>query len=97
MLYGRESVNLPSRFLNEIDESLLEIESSNINNKDKIVVNDMYLNAEVDYQVGDVVMHTVYGKGVVVGVDKSIVTIAFHKKYGIRKLMKNHKSLKKIN
>ena len=46
--------------------------------------------------IGDNVIHTIYGKGVVVGVDKSIVTIAFSKNFGIRKLMKNHKSLKKI-
>ena len=42
-------------------------------------------------------MHTIYGRGVVVGVDSSLVTIAFSKQYGIRKLMKNHKSLKKVS
>ena len=56
----------------------------------------MYQNSDVEYQVGDVVMHTIYGRGVVVAVDKSILTIAFGKQYGIRKLMKNHKSVRKL-
>ena len=41
-------------------------------------------------------MHTTYGKGVVIEVDDKFVSIAFAKNFGIRKLMKNHKSLKKI-
>ena len=57
----------------------------------------MYTEEDVSYQIGDVVMHTIYGRGVVVGVDSSLVTIAFSKQYGIRKLMKNHKSLKKVS
>ena len=56
----------------------------------------MYNDEDTDYNIGDTVMHTIYGKGVVVGVEKSIITIAFNKNFGIRKLMKNHKSLKKI-
>ena len=56
----------------------------------------MYSSEDVEYQEGDVVMHTMYGKGVVVGVDNTFVSVAFSRQYGIRKLMKNHKSLKKI-
>ncbi len=98
MLYGHENFNLPSRFIDEIDNNLLEVDSKIINNNknDKIVIEDMYNDSDTDYNIGDNVMHTIYGKGVVVGVDKSIVTIAFSKNFGIRKLMKNHKSLKKI-
>ncbi len=97
MLYGHENFNIPSRFIDEIDNNLLEVDSKVINNKnDKIVIEDMYNDYETDYNIGDNVIHTIYGKGVVVGVDKSIVTIAFSKNFGIKKLMKNHKSLKKI-
>ena len=37
-----------------------------------------------------------YGEGVVVNVDKSIITVAFPYPYGTVKLMKNHKNIKKI-
>ena len=97
MLYGHETMNIPSRFISEIDPGLLEVDENTIDNKkEKIVVEDMYNDGDVDYQIGDVVLHSIYGKGVVVGVEKTIVTIAFSKNYGIRKLMKNHKSLKKL-
>ncbi len=98
MLYGHENMNLPSRFIDEIDNNLLEVDEKIINNKnDNFVIEDMYNDEDTDYNIGDNVMHTIYGKGVVVGVEKSIVTIAFNKNFGIRKLMKNHKSLKKIS
>ena len=41
-------------------------------------------------------MHETYGRGVVIEVDKMLVTVAFNNKIGIKKLMKNHKSLKKM-
>ena len=98
MLYGKESLNLPSRFIEEIDSDLLEVEnkvkmvSSTMNfNKSK-----MYSSEEVDYKSGDVVLHENYGRGVVVGVDKLLITVAFNNSVGIKKLMKNHKSIKKL-
>lgn len=95
MLYGHESMNIPSRFIDEIDSSLLETNEDNFK-KETINIENMYSNEDVSYEIGDVVMHSIYGRGVVVGVEKSIVTIAFSKNFGIRKLMKNHKSLKKL-
>jgi len=95
MMYGKTSQNLPSRFLDEIDSQLLEEDR----NKEKTVTihkEEMYSEEDVLYQNGDVVMHSIYGRGVVIGVDKSIVTVAFSRQYGIRKLMKNHKSLRKV-
>ena len=50
----------------------------------------------MEYKSGDVIMHTIYGKGVVIDVGDKLLTIAFAKNFGIKKLMKNHKSLKKI-
>lgn len=97
MMYGRTSQNIPSRFLNEIDPELLEMDKSLMTNEKVIAKEEMYRTDDVEYLVGDVVMHTMYGRGVVVGIDKTLVTIAFSKQYGIRKLMKNHKSLKKVN
>ena len=96
MMYGQINRNIPSRFIEEIDSNLIEKEFSEPTEK-VIHKEDMYTQEDVSYAVGDVVMHTIYGRGVVVGVDSSLVTIAFSKQYGIRKLMKNHKSLKKVS
>lgn len=99
MLYGNTSQNPPSRFLKEIDPNVLEENNStmniNINNHEPFKKQDMYSNNDIDLKVGDVIIHDIYGRGVVVGVDKSLVSIAFQRQHGIKKLMKNHKSIHK--
>lgn len=94
MLYGKTSVNMPSRFINEIDKDLIDApEKKMVNmkfNKKKAFNDDNGL------KTCDNVIHDIYGPGVVVNVDKSIATIAF-KGQGIKKLMKNHKSIKKVS
>ena len=95
MMYGQTNRNMPSRFIEEIDSGLLEKDFPEVTEK-VIHKEEMYSDDDISYNIGDVVMHTIYGRGVVVGVDKTLVTIAFSKQYGIRKLMKNHKSIKKV-
>lgn len=97
MLYGKESMNPPSRFLEEIDADLLEVTNSSVKEEKPLFDKEkVYSNEVVDWIVGDVVLHDTYGRGVVVGVDKLLLTVAFNNKIGIKKLMKNHKSLKKM-
>lgn len=96
MLYGRDNSNPPSRFIEEIDKELMEMSNSSIKEEKILKKEEMYNDQEVDYKEGDVVIHTTYGKGVVIGIDKTIITIAFAKNFGVRKLMKNHKSIKKV-
>lgn len=97
ILYGKVSSNIPSRFINEINEEYIEIigkkEESSIF-KSKIDKNKM-LNEDNDLRPGDMINHDKYGFGVVVTIDGSIATISF-KKDGLKKLMKNHKSIHKI-
>jgi len=38
----------------------------------------------------------IYGRGVVVNVDNEYITVAFAKNYGIKKLLKTHKSINKL-
>lgn len=95
MLYGEEKNNIPSRFINEIDEKLLNIENAPkeaIIKKEKNVYED-----DVNYKYGDKVLHDKFGVGVVIGINKSIISIAFNKDIGIKQLLKNHKSIKKIS
>ncbi len=94
VLFGKEGINPPSRFLNEIDPSLL---NSNVENtSSKIVKENVIREEDVDYKVGDYVVHENFGAGRVIEVTNSLVTVAFPHPYGIKKLMKNHKSLSKV-
>ena len=98
ILYGKEQVNSPSRFIDEIDKDLLDIPNDRMFEPEKIKIESMYKDAgdTEGFKAGDVIMHTIYGRGVVVGVDDTFVTVAFQKRYGIKKLMKNHKSIRKV-
>ena len=97
ILYGKVSSNVPSRFINEISDEYIETigkkEDSNVF-KPKIDKNKM-MNEDNDLHPGDMVNHDKYGFGVVVTINGSIATISF-KRDGLKKLMKNHKSIHKM-
>lgn len=97
ILYGKVSSNVPSRFINEISDEYIETigKKEDINVfKHKIDKNKM-MNEDNDLHPGDMVNHDKYGFGVVVTIDGSIATISF-KRDGLKKLMKNHKSIHKM-
>ena len=93
LLYGKVSSNVPSRFIAEIGDDLLDQEkkepifSKKINREEMMTDNDI--------KAGDLIEHDKYGKGVVMNIDGSIATIAFSKA-GVKKLLKNHKAIKKV-
>ena len=95
MLYGREMTNIPSRFINEIEDSLIEKNESTSNESIKINTKMLYNNDNTEFISGDVVTHLTFGRGVVVGVDDRFVTIAFSKRFGIKKFLKNYTGIKK--
>ena len=97
MLYGKVSINQPSRFISEIDSNLID----NLNKKEKeeekiIRKEEVFREESIDYQVSDLVYHETFGKGKVLEVNNELVTVAFPHPYGVKTLMKNHKKLSKI-
>lgn len=96
MLFGKDQINPPSRFVSEIDSKLIEKVVVENEPKNKIINKSeiLYTN-DVEYKPGDHVIHDSFGEGVLIEVTNSLVTIAFKSPYGIKKLMKNHKSLRK--
>jgi DNA helicase-2/ATP-dependent DNA helicase PcrA len=94
-IFGMDSMNPVSRFLKEIDNNLLVCDEKEDTFVPKIIKRDM-IDVNADYNVGDKVVHDTFGHGIIVSVDKSILTIAFPHPVGIKKLMKGHKSIKKI-
>ena len=97
ILYGKETFNPPSRFIDEIDKEYLDIVNPSLEEVKKIDKSQYYSDNNEEYIVGDIVMHQIYGRGTVVGVEDNFITIAFAKNYGIRKLLKSYKGLKKLN
>lgn len=94
-LYGMDSYNPPSRFISEIDPKYID------SDEEETTVDHLFnkpvqnISTEIDYGVGDHVIHDTFGTGVVVSMDKSIVTIAFAHPIGIKKILKGHKSIRK--
>ena len=93
-LYGMDNANPVSRFMKEIDEDLLLKDTKE--DDVKIIKKENMIDKDAEYKVGDRVKHDTFGIGVIVSVDKSIVSIAFPHPIGIKMLMKGHKSIKKI-
>ena len=92
MLYGNIISNIPSRFINEIDSELLNVEESSINTP--LTFNTNKING--DYNNGDIVIHKLFGKGVVINFDERYLTIAFSKNYGVKKVLKNYEGLRRL-
>ncbi len=93
MLYGKDSINPPSRFINEIDDSLIDSDSNEP--LKKIDKSDMINTIPIEFQIGEVIIQDKYGEGIVVGLDDTFITIAFNYPIGTKKFLKNHKSIKK--
>lgn len=95
LLFGKTTVNLPSRFISEIKEEL--IESNEEKRESNLFYDDMYEEEKnIDLRPGNKVYHDTFKEGVVIAVDGSIAKIAFSHQFGIKQIAKNHKSLKKM-
>ncbi len=98
LIYGMDNYNKPSRFIDEINKEYINVEEA----ERKTIKSSMFKKIEknvdetVDYQAGDKVMHDVFGEGVIISIDGSVVSIAFAHPHGVKKLLKGHKSIKKI-
>ena len=90
MLYGNTNCNPPSRFINEIEDKYLEKD-----NTEKHFEKDKVIDENATYNVGDHIVHSIYGEGVIVAIG-SILSIAFAHPYGIKKIIKGHKSIRKV-
>ncbi len=96
LLFGNDSYNQPSRFIGEINSSNILESSSKRNIGDNHFDNKNVIDDDIDYGPGDKVVHDVFGEGVVISIDGFIVSIAFPHPHGVKKLLKGHKSIKKL-
>ena len=91
-IFGQDSYNIPSRFIEEADKDSLDIDFKE--KEVKIIDKLSLIDDKAEYKVGDKVDHDTFGRGIIVSVNKSILSIAF--KDGIKTLMKGHKSIRKV-
>ena len=99
LLYGNDSYNKPSRFISEINSNNI-IEASTdfkvLNSVSKFD-KEKVIDENTDYLPGEKIKHDTFGEGVVISIEGSVLTVAFSHPHGIKKLLKGHKSIKKIN
>ena len=95
MLFGNTNRNMPSRFIEEIDKNYLDIETNKPINK---VVSQIKkaVDKNASYEIGERISHIEFGEGIVISIDKSVLTVAFPHPVGIKKLMKGHPSITKL-
>lgn len=95
MLFGNPMRNQPSRFIDEIDKEYIDKERPK--KLEKIITKvRKAVDKNATYEVGEHISHTEFGEGIVISVDKSIITVAFPHPIGIRKLMKGHPNITKL-
>ena len=95
MLFGNTSRNMSSRFIDEIDKEYIEIEANKPLNNIKLNIKKK-IDKTIEYSIGERITHTDFGEGIIVAIDKSILTVAFPHPIGIKKLMKGHPNITKI-
>lgn len=91
MLYGRKTEFKLSRFIEEAKKSSYQ----KISYIDDLAKSKSKLKAE-DYCIGDKIMHTVWGEGIVMGEERNIfIKVRFNAPIGLKTLLKNHTSYEK--
>jgi DNA helicase-2/ATP-dependent DNA helicase PcrA len=96
LIYGKVDSNVPSRFIAEMGDDLIDSIKKDGIIKSTHDKNDNNVESDIDLKPGDTIMHDKYGLGVVISIEGPIATISFSKD-GVKKLLKNHKSIKKVD
>ncbi len=93
-IYGLDSVNPPSRFIGEINQEFLDVDADEVKN---VKVNKKTsIDENIEYTIGEHIIHDTYGEGVIVSIEDKILTVAFQHPIGIKKLIKGHSSFRKF-
>ena len=100
--YVIQSAKLPSRFIKEIEDDYIDhIDSIPKPNKSLIFDEEVLPERNKEkpkdntYRNGDIVIHKIYGEGVVIGMEMGVLQIAFSHPHGIKKILATHPSIHK--
>ncbi|MCQ3915697.1 MAG: ATP-dependent helicase [Mycoplasmoidaceae bacterium] len=109
--FGRFREAAPSRFLREIKDYKMAYRTTRaISDKDlgwydskvetapfapEIDLSKIYTNKE-KFKVGDVIVHTTFGSGIVTKVDGTMIDVIFKKPYGKKTIVATHNAIKRV-
>lgn len=109
--YGRYRNYAPSRFLKEIKAYQMAYRNTrSISQRDlewydskelnkpfapEIDLNKIYTNTE-KFKVGDVIVHTTFGSGIVTKVDGAMIEVIFKKPFGKKTIVASHNAIKRV-
>ena len=111
IIFGDKHYYSPSDYIYEINQELIKKdfiekdicfkEKSNkvffdLDERPSIKDHSDEFREDVEYNIGDNVVHDRFGLGKIMDIDDNTLSIAFKYPYGIKKLMKNHKSINKL-
>ena len=102
--YVSNGQKVKSRFISEIDDNYINHEG-----RKETYQHDSYIPKQLipkstfkeeaidnNWTVGELVMHDIFGKGVIIKVEPNIVQIAFSMPHGVKSLLASHPSIKKL-
>ena len=104
-LYGKDTHGYPSEFLKSIGkDKLIEGGYNYRKNTPQTFTKPKVFDRGIDrvkttvngYNVGDKIMHKIFGQGIIVKVDGMKITVAFKQEFGIKVLMGDHPSITRI-
>jgi len=98
LLFGDRSSRDESSFIKEIDSDCFECENKTTTKSVAPIKEDRFYSdvQDFDYHIGDRVYHSDFKEGIVISVDKSLMSVSFKYPHLVKKLIKNHKSIKKM-
>lgn len=97
-MYGQQNYAAPSRFIKEMEftNKFKKKEAPTFTTTKTVEKKVEEPSVNNEFKLGDKLNHKVFGDGLIVQIDGDIISVAFAMPYGIKKLMKNHPSIRKI-
>ncbi|MDR2462015.1 MAG: exodeoxyribonuclease V subunit gamma [Mycoplasmataceae bacterium] len=97
----------PSRFIKEIGsdnykcdttkfESISKLDLSWYDSKKIKNYDEYYSDENIQFNIGDTIIHTVFGTGTIIGKNNDFIDIAFKSPYGVKTIISTHKSIKRL-
>ncbi len=97
--FGHQENMIPSRFLREMNILNKNNETPKIThtiNQDSKPAERKPATSDASFSVGDKINHKMFGDGLIVAVEGKILKVAFKAPHGIKALLSNHPSIRKI-
>ncbi len=96
--YVLQKPKTTSRFLNEIDDDVIEHQ---LVRPQRLFHKPQRVSFEIDeatvtlYKKGEVIVHTTFGDGVIIDIEGGLLEIAFNYPFGVKRILASHESLSK--